>query len=171
MFPASAPAPCSPPSSCSRSAIPPERGGPSPMFPTSWSTRATPTRSRRPATPAPEVGRRDLALKQIDAYPLTGQAYLSRFAPSRAIAEAMSKRWMEGAVPVLLTTVLGVLLLAATPVRLSDAGAVMNEVAERGLVAIGLTIVLVAGGIDLSVGSMVGVIAIGSLVAIRAWHV
>ncbi len=78
---------------------------------------------------------------------------------------------MEGAVPVLLTTALGVLLLAATPVRLSDAGAVMNEVAERGLVAIGLTIVLVAGGIDLSVGSIVGVIAIGSLVAMRAWGV
>jgi ribose transport system permease protein len=112
-----------------------------------------------------------LPAKRIDAYPLTGQAYLSRFAPSRAIAEAISKRWMEGAVPVLLTVALGVFLLGATPVELSDAGAVMNEVAERGLVAVGLTIVLVAGGIDLSVGSIVGVIAIGSLVAMRAWGV
>lgn len=109
--------------------------------------------------------------RRIDAYPLTGQAYHRRFAPSRTIADAVSKRWMEGAVPVLLTVVLGVVLLAATPVRLSDASAVFNEVAERGLVAIGLTIVLVAGGIDLSVGSIVGVVAIGSLVAMRAWSV
>ncbi|MDF1705938.1 MAG: SMP-30/gluconolactonase/LRE family protein [Aeromicrobium sp.] len=46
---------------------------------------------------------------------------------------------------------------------------IARNVGELGLIAMGLTIVLVAGGIDLSVGAMAGVANFVALIAFRVW--
>ncbi|MFF0527880.1 ABC transporter permease [Nocardia amikacinitolerans] len=105
----------------------------------------------------------------IDAFGQTGGSWRDRFAPARTLSDLFEKRWMEGAVPLSLAVGLSVLVVLTTPVGLADAPTIMDEVSEKGLLAIGLTVVLVAGGIDLSVGSIVGLTAIGAMVAARAW--
>ena len=88
----------------------------------------------------------------VDGFVLTGQPARSRLAPQRAIADALKKRWMEGAVPLALAAVLYFCILGMTPVGFSDNEAMLNETAQMGLLAIGLTFVMVGGGIDLSIG-------------------
>lgn len=104
-----------------------------------------------------------------DGFVLMGQPNRSRLAPQRAFADALKKRWMEGAVPLGLAALLYVVVIVMTPVGLSDNGLMFSEVAQMGLLAVGLTFVMVGGGIDLSIGSVAAVTAIGSLVAHRAW--
>ena len=104
-----------------------------------------------------------------DGFVLTGQPGWAKLAPQRTFADALKKRWMEGAVPLALATMLYIAVLTVTPVGLSDSGLMFNEVAQMGLLAVGLTFVMVGGGIDLSIGSIAAVTAIGSLVAHRAW--
>ncbi|MFD5179857.1 ABC transporter permease [Nocardia sp. NPDC058379] len=105
----------------------------------------------------------------IDAFGQTGGTWRDRFAPARSLSDLFEKRWMEGAVPLGLALLLSLLFVLLTPVGPADTPIIMDEVSEKGLLAIGLTVVLVAGGIDLSVGSMVGLTAIGAMVASRAW--
>ena len=76
---------------------------------------------------------------------------------------------MEGAVPLVLALALCAYVLATTNVGAANAPLILNEVSEYGLLALGLTVVLVGGGIDLSIGSMVGVCALGAMVADRVW--
>ncbi|QKT08823.1 SMP-30/gluconolactonase/LRE family protein [Gordonia sp. X0973] len=107
----------------------------------------------------------------IDAFPLTGGGFLDRFAPYRNISELFGKRWMEGAVPLILALALSIYVLATTNVGADNAGLIMDSVAIYGLIAIGMTIVLVGGGIDLSVGSIVAFVGLGSLAAWHSWGV
>ncbi len=106
----------------------------------------------------------------IDAFGLTGGTWRDRFAPARSLSDLFEKRWMEGAVPLGLALLLSLLFVGFTPVGPADTPIIMDEVSEKGLLAIGLTVVLVAGGIDLSIGSIVGLTAIGAMVASRAWE-
>jgi len=108
-------------------------------------------------------------MSSTDGFFLTGQPNRAKVAPQRTFADALKKRWMEGAVPLALATMLYVAVLVVTPVGLSDNVEMFSEVAQMGLLAIGLTFVMVGGGIDLSIGSIAAVTAIGSLVAHRAW--
>ena len=78
---------------------------------------------------------------------------------------------MEAAVPLSLALALSVAIVVLVPIGINDAGSIMDEVATKGLLAIGLTIVLVAGGIDLSIGSVLGVTALSSLVLDRVYGV
>jgi ribose transport system permease protein len=110
------------------------------------------------------------SIRTVDAFPLTGQPRHRRVATRRLLADLISKRWMEGAVPLFLALLLSVVIIATTP-GFSESGnteLVFRELAEKGLIAIGLTVVMIAGGIDLSVGSLTGVVAMGSLAAMRA---
>jgi ribose transport system permease protein len=109
--------------------------------------------------------------RRVDAFHLTGQGYAKRFAPLRALSDLVRKRWMESAVPLTLAVLLSVAIVSQTPVDLGHGPSILNEVAEKGLLAIGLTIVMVAGGIDLSIGSIVGVAAVSSLVLDRGYGV
>lgn len=106
----------------------------------------------------------------IDAYSYTGGRRRERLAPFRTVSELLGQRWMEGAVPLGLAILLSVLVTALTPVGTGDAPLILDEATEKGLLAVGLTIVLVGGGIDLSVGSIVGCASLGAMVASRAWH-
>lgn len=109
--------------------------------------------------------------RTIDAFSVLGRPWHSRIAPGRTIGDLLSKSWMEGAVPVLLALFLGVLTAATTPEVLGqgDRGVVLDRFAETALLAFAMTIVLLAGGFDLSVGAMTGVAAIGSLVLVRVY--
>ncbi|NIH80717.1 ABC transporter permease [Amycolatopsis viridis] len=106
----------------------------------------------------------------VDAFALTGQGRGARFAPLRTLSDLFAKRWMEGAVPLTLAVVLSVIVWGTTPVGGVDVPLILDEATEKGLLAIGLTVVLVGGGIDLSVGSIVGLASLGAMVASRAWN-
>lgn len=76
--------------------------------------------------------------------------------PDHALGEILAKRWMETAMPVIVL-VLVVFALSRvipsflSPAALSDTG---REAGEIGFVVLGMALVMIVGGIDLSVGSM-----------------
>lgn len=111
-------------------------------------------------------------MKTIDAFPLTGQPWRSRLAPRRTLSDMLSKSWMEGAVPITLALCIGVFVAFSTPEILGegDRGIVQARFIEVGLLAVALTLVLVAGGFDLSVGAMMGMAAMGSLILHRVYE-
>lgn len=110
-----------------------------------------------------------IATRGVDAFHLTGRGWRDRLAPLQSISDVIGKRWMEGAVPLALAAGLTIGVVAMTPVGATDAPLIMDEVAEKSFLAIGLTLVMVAGGIDLSIGSIVGVASLGALTAFRVW--
>jgi ribose transport system permease protein len=114
---------------------------------------------------------RTAPFKPADAFVLTGQPNRHRIAPIRLVSDIVSKRWMEGAVPLGLALVLSAIIVASTAgfTTTGNLELILREVSEKGLLAIGLTVVLVGGGIDLSVGSITGVVAIWTLIAMRVW--
>jgi len=116
---------------------------------------------------------RTAPFKPADAFPLTGQPWRNRVAPIRLVSDLVSKRWMEGAVPLALALLLSAAVIWTTEgfTTSGNLELILREVSEKGLLAIGLTIVLVGGGIDLSVGSITGVSAILTLIAMRVWEV
>ncbi|MFM2279073.1 MAG: hypothetical protein RLZZ444_1304 [Pseudomonadota bacterium] len=80
-----------------------------------------------------------------------------RFAlvPDHVVGELLSKRWIENLVPFTVLVVVLVLFGNLIPdffasANLSDT---MRQFGEYGLVALAMTIVMIGGGIDLSVGS------------------
>ncbi|WP_169814223.1 ABC transporter permease [Nocardia mexicana] len=105
----------------------------------------------------------------VDSFALTGGRWTDRIARYRTLSDLFEKRWMEGAVPLALALILCAFVLATTQVGADNAPLILDQATEFGLLAIGLTVVLVGGGIDLSVGSIVGVASIGAMVANRVW--
>ncbi len=79
-----------------------------------------------------------------------------RLWPDHVIGELLSKRWTETAVPVLFL----LLTLAYFSTRIdnfmsaSTLADTIRQAGELGFVVFGMTLVLIAGGIDLSVGAM-----------------
>ncbi|MDF1602212.1 SMP-30/gluconolactonase/LRE family protein [Nocardioides sp. YIM 152315] len=109
--------------------------------------------------------------RPVDAFGLTGRPTLARFSPMRTVSDVLSKQWMEGAVPVFLAVVISLGFALSTPeiLQSGDRDLILRNFAELGFLAVALTIVLVGGGIDLSVGSIVGMSSISSLVMFRAY--
>ena len=110
-------------------------------------------------------------MRSVDAFKLTGRPVLSRFSIGRSMSDILSRPWVEGAVPLMLAAGLFLLLTVSTPGFTSPGTQVIiaRNIGEIGLIAMGLTIVLVAGGIDLSVGAMAGVANFVALIAFRVW--
>jgi len=79
-----------------------------------------------------------------------------RYWPYHWLGEILSKRWTENAIPVIL---LVMVILASgqlvpgfyTPVVMADT---LRQAGEVGFVVFGLALVMIVGGIDLSVGSI-----------------
>lgn len=94
-----------------------------------------------------------------DAYKLTGLPWRNRFSFQRSLAEVLGKRWAESAVPASLLVGVVVYFGLTAPgfFTTSNSQTLSQVIAELGLVALGMTIVLVGGGIDLSVGAVVAV--------------
>ncbi|HSB23084.1 MAG TPA: SMP-30/gluconolactonase/LRE family protein [Burkholderiaceae bacterium] len=93
-----------------------------------------------------------------------------RWWPDHWLGEILSKRWTETAIPVLL---LVIVLFASgrlignfwTPEALADT---LRQAGEIGFVVLGLGLVMIVGGIDLSVGSM---FALTNFAALMMVHV
>ncbi len=93
-----------------------------------------------------------------------------RLIPDQAIGDLLSKPWIETAIPtvllLLIAAVLGVLSPGLfEPGNLSDTGRQWGEV---GLLALGMMVVVLCGGIDLSVGSIYGLATFATVAALTA---
>ncbi len=79
-----------------------------------------------------------------------------RFWPDHLLGEILSKRWTETAIPVIVLIVVAIVFSRAIDGFLSPAslGDSARQAGEIGFVVLGVALVIIVGGIDLSVGSM-----------------
>jgi ribose transport system permease protein len=79
-----------------------------------------------------------------------------RYWPDHVLGELLAKRWMETAIPVIVLVLVALALSSAIPnflsaASLADTG---RQAGEIGFIVLGMALVMIVGGIDLSVGSM-----------------
>jgi ribose transport system permease protein len=79
-----------------------------------------------------------------------------RYWPDHLLGEILSKRWTETAIPVILLLIVGFVLSRSlehflSPSSLADTA---RQAGEIGFIGLGMGLVVIVGGIDLSVGSM-----------------
>ena len=79
-----------------------------------------------------------------------------RYWPDHWLGEILSKRWTETAIPVFVLLIVGFWLSQSiqnflSPSSLADTA---RQACEIGFIALGMALVVIVGGIDLSVGSM-----------------
>jgi ribose transport system permease protein len=79
-----------------------------------------------------------------------------RYWPDHLLGEILSKRWTETAIPVIFLLVIGIALSRSidhflSPSSLADTA---RQAGEIGFIGLGMALVVIVGGIDLSVGSM-----------------
>lgn len=94
-----------------------------------------------------------------DGFALTGSPWFRRFSVQRTFAELLGKRWMDTLAPVTLLAIVILYFGASVPGFFNGANiATTGQIlAEDGLLALGMTVVILGGGIDLSVGSIYAV--------------
>ena len=99
----------------------------------------------------------------------------SRLIPDHILGEILSKNWIDNAIPFLALVIAVAVFGSILPdffslTSLSDLG---RQVAEFGLIVLGLSIVLMSGGIDLSVSSIFTLSVLFSLIGanVEAWPV
>lgn len=79
-----------------------------------------------------------------------------RYWPDHFLGEILAKRWMETAVPVIILIFTLLWLISVIPgfLTVSSISDILRQGGEVGFVVLGLSLVMIVGGIDLSVGSM-----------------
>lgn len=79
-----------------------------------------------------------------------------RLVPDHVIGEILTKEWIDTAIPVamLLLSVAGFSFLLPNFLSLAGLVELLRQMGELTLVTLGMAIVIMAGGIDLSVGSI-----------------
>jgi ribose transport system permease protein len=105
----------------------------------------------------------------------TGTAFLRlryRLSPVRQFGELLTKSWIDSAIPALALVAVVLVMTALVPGYLSagNIADLARQVSEFGLVAMALTIVILSGGIDLSVGSMFALCVLAALVSMNVLH-
>jgi ribose transport system permease protein len=92
-----------------------------------------------------------------------------RFSLQQIVAELLEKRWMEPAIPFALLVALSVFFALRVPsfATVANVLSTERELAEFALVCLGMTIVIVSGGIDLSVGSTFAVANMIALILLK----
>lgn len=93
-----------------------------------------------------------------------------RAIPDHLLGEILSKRWIDNAIPLLILLIVVAAFGSLIPDFFTAASVsnLMRQWGEFGLIVIALMIVMVAGGIDLSVGST---FALGNIVALALLNV
>ncbi|MBI1218520.1 MAG: ABC transporter permease [Rhodobacteraceae bacterium] len=100
------------------------------------------------------------------------QAWRYNLVPDHAIGEILQKRWTDNAIPFLALVIVVAGFGSAIPgffrlVSLQDS---TRQLGEFSLVVTGLTVVMLGGGIDLSVGSIFALSAFASVAAFFIFH-
>src|SRR6185312_220057 len=98
-----------------------------------------------------------------------------QYLPDHLIGELLTKRWIDNAIPFLVLVIAAIVFGLLLPgffslTALSDLG---RQFAEFGLIVLGLTIVMISGGIDLSVASVFTLSVLLSLIGmnVEGWSV
>lgn len=93
-----------------------------------------------------------------------------RLVPDHVLGELLAKRWIDNAIPLLILVVVAAIFGSLIPDFFGPANMtnLARQWGEFGLIVLGLMIVMVAGGIDLSVGST---FALGNIVALALLNV
>jgi ribose transport system permease protein len=93
-----------------------------------------------------------------------------RLIPDHVVGEILAKRWIDNAIPflILVVVVAGLSYLIPGFFSLGGLATLTRQLGEFGLIVIAMTIVMVAGGIDLSVGSN---FALANIVALALLNV
>jgi len=93
-----------------------------------------------------------------------------RLIPDHVVGEILAKRWIDNAIPflILVVVVAGLSYLIPDFFSLGGLATLTRQLGEFGLIVIAMTIVMVAGGIDLSVGSN---FALANIVALALLNV
>jgi ribose transport system permease protein len=93
-----------------------------------------------------------------------------RLVPDHLLGEILAKRWVENAIPLLILLVVAVVIGLLIPgfFGVASVSDLARQWGEFSLIVIALMIVMVAGGIDLSVGST---FALGNIVALALMNV
>ncbi len=79
-----------------------------------------------------------------------------RYLPDRVFGELLTKSWIDNVIPALVLLAAFVIVVALIPgyLKAGNLADLSRQVSEMGLIALALTVVILSGGIDLSVGSM-----------------
>ncbi|WP_319517660.1 SMP-30/gluconolactonase/LRE family protein [uncultured Martelella sp.] len=95
-----------------------------------------------------------------------------RYFPDHVVGEILSKRWTDNAIPVFALLVALVLFGSFNPSMFTAFGLYdfAGQISEFGLVAIALSIVMISGGIDLSVGSIFALCGLTILTALNVYE-
>ncbi len=98
---------------------------------------------------------------------LVGLRY--RIFSDRLVGEILSKSWIDNAIPalVLVAVVTAIVILIPDFFSVGNLSDLSRQLAEFGLVALAMTIVILSGGIDLSVGSMFALCVLAALVSMN----
>jgi ribose transport system permease protein len=93
-----------------------------------------------------------------------------RLIPDHLLGEILAKRWIDNAIPFLILVLVVATFGSLIPgfFSLSSLATLTRQLGEVGLVVLAMTIVMVAGGIDLSVGST---FALANIVALALLNV
>jgi ribose transport system permease protein len=96
----------------------------------------------------------------------------SRLLPDHLIGEILSKRWIDNAIPFLALVVTIVVLGSIIPNFLSPSSLsdFARQFAEFGLVVLALTVVMISGGIDLSVAAVFSLAVLFSLIGVNVYE-
>src|SRR5580704_17407737 len=95
-----------------------------------------------------------------------------RYVPDHLVGELLGRRWMDNVIPVTLLVALAICLIETIPnfTSLGNLSDTWRQIGEFGLVVIGMTIVMLGGGIDLSVGSTFALANVTALALIIVGH-
>lgn len=116
----------------------------------------TATADVRPATPRRRPPERNVREHETVRDGFRHLRY--RASPQQFFAELFEKRWMEPAIPLAILIAVIVFFSVAAPGFATSANLLSTaaELAEISLICLGMAVVMISGGIDLSVGSMFG---------------
>lgn len=92
-----------------------------------------------------------------------------RFVPDRLFGELLTKSWIDNVIPALALAATVLIMVWIIPgfVSAGTFSDLARQLSEFGLVALALTIVILSGGIDLSVGSMFALCVLAALVSMN----
>ena len=88
-----------------------------------------------------------------------------RFLPDHVVGEVLAKKWIDSVIPFFALVLLCAIFGSIVPgfFHLTTLTNLSGQVAELGLIVLGLTIVMVSGGIDLSIGSTFALAVLATL--------